>query len=130
MSLEMDNRRDTHVGRYYGGIIAIIVGAYSFLLGMLSMQFSLDVVLVVLGFLIGIHGAVMITPLADRFPRVNEALMVIFGALVIGYQAYQGTIRSVRGSGIWVNPGYDMGMVALGLILFLAGAIMFFMEEM
>ena len=134
MSLEMGNRNKSGSGRLYGGVIAIITGAYSFLIGMLSTYFEFEPVLIVLGFLVGIHGAVMVTPLADRYTRLNGILMMGFGALMIAYQAWMGITTPMGRAlgqqlGAWVNPGYDMGMVALALILFLAGVITFFSED-
>jgi hypothetical protein len=130
----MGNRNKSGSGRLYGGVIAIITGAYSFLIGMLSTYFEFEPVLIVLGFLVGIHGAVMVTPLADRYTRLNGILMMGFGALMIAYQAWMGITTPMGRSlgqqlGAWVNPGYDMGMVALALILFLAGVITFFSED-
>lgn len=134
MSLETGTQNTGGKPRLYTGVIAIITGAYSFLIGMLSTYFELQPVLIVLGFLVGIHGAVMVTPLAERYTRLNGILMMVFGALMIAYQAWMGATTTLGRSmgqqlGAWVNPGYDMGMVALALLLFLAGVITFFSEE-
>jgi hypothetical protein len=134
MSLEMGSQHRGGQARLYAGVIAIITGAYSFLIGMLSTYFEVEPVLIVLGFVIGIHGAVMVTPLAERYMRANGVLMMLFATLTIAYQAWMGITTPMGRSmgqelGAWVNPGYDMGMVALGLLLFLAGVITFFIEE-
>lgn len=134
MSLEMGHRREVRTGRYYGGVIAIIAGAYSFLLGMLSTYFTFEPVMIVLGFVVGVLGAVMVTPFGDRYPKINGVLMMLFGGLMIAYQAWRAAVRPLGRNmgqelGAWVNPGYDMGMVALALVLFLAGVTMFFTEQ-
>lgn len=134
MSLEMGSRREVQTGRYYGGIIAIVAGAYSFLLGILSTYFTFEPGMIVIGFFVGVHGAVMVTPLGERYPQINGVIMMGSGAVMILYQAWRAMMTPLGRNlgqelGAWVNPGYDMGMVALALILFLAGVTMFFSEQ-
>lgn len=132
--------------RQYGAAIALVSGIYSLLstvTGSGMMQSTGGVFMALLGVIVVVHGGVLLTPYADRLGGASGLLMIGYSVLMLLNQALIGVTGSVNwgmgggmgasmdgrmGSGIGSNMtagmGWDLGMVALAVLMLISGIIM------
>ncbi|WP_235063415.1 hypothetical protein [Candidatus Halobonum tyrrellensis] len=92
-----------------------------------------------LGVVVVAHGVVLLTPYADRLGGASGPLMVGYALLMLLNQALVGATGSTNwgmgggmgpgmdggmGSGMTAGMGWDLGMVALAILMLISGIIM------
>jgi len=132
--------------RQYGAAIALVSGLYSLvsatggggMMGTNSGWFMLF-----LGIVVVVHGVVLLTPYASRLGSASGPLMIGYSLLMLLNQALVGTTGSMNwgmggGMGTGMNGGmnggmgstmtagmtWDLGMVALAVLMLVSGVIM------
>ncbi len=115
--------------RLYAGAIAIVSGVYSIVAalgdGMAPMPPSALVMLGV-GIVVLVHGAILLTPAAQRIGRTSGPAMLLWAGVMLGSQALAATVPSwtmgePMGSG---SMAWDGGMVAVAVLMVISGLIM------
>lgn len=132
--------------RYYGAAIALVSGLYSLASatgggGMMGTNSGL--LMTLLGIVVVVHGVVLLTPYASRLGNASGPLMIGYSLLMLLNQALVGTTGSMNwgmgggmstgmGSGMsggmgstmtaWM--GWDLGMVALAILMLVSGVFM------
>jgi len=146
--METMNTSDTT--RQYGAAIALVSGVYSLLSattgsGMMSSNSGL--LMALLGVVVVVHGVVLLTPYADRLGNASGPLMIGYSLVMLLNQALVGVTGSMNwgmggGMGSGMNGGmdggmsggmgstmtagmaWDLGMVALAVLMLFSGVIM------
>jgi hypothetical protein len=145
----MDTINTNGTTRQYGAAIALISGVYSLLSattgsGMMSSNSGL--LMALLGVIVIVHGVVLLTPYADRLGNASGPLMIGYSLLMLLNQALVGISGSMNwglgsgmesgmnggmsgmnsgmGSTMTAGMGWDLGMVALAVLMLLSGVIM------
>jgi hypothetical protein len=128
--------------RQYGAAIAIVSGVYSLVsatsgTGMMGSNSGL--LMTALGVIVVGHGVVLLTSYADRLGSASGPLMIVYSLLMLLNQALVGTTGSVNwgmgsgmgggmnggmGAGMSAGMGWDLGMVALAVLMLISGVIM------
>jgi hypothetical protein len=132
--------------RQYGAAIALVSGLYSLISatgggGMMGTNSGWFMLL--LGIVVVVHGVVLLTPYASRLGSASGPLMIGYSLLMLGNQALVGTTGSMNwgmggGVGSGMNGGmsggmgstmsagmtWDLGMVALAVLMLVSGVIM------
>lgn len=128
--------------RLYGAAIALVSGLYSLVsatggAGMMGTNSGWFMLL--LGIVVVVHGVVLLTPYADRLGAASGPLMIGYSLLMLLNQALVGTTGSMNwgmgdgmssgmgggmGSGMTTGMGWDLGMVALAVLMLISGVIM------
>ncbi|WP_255198991.1 hypothetical protein [Halorarius litoreus] len=130
--------------RQYGAAIALVSGVYSLLsatggTGMMGSNSGL--LMALLGVVVVVHGVVLLTPYADRLGNASGPLMIGYSLVMLLNQALVGVTGSVNwgmgmGSGMeggmtggmestmTAGMGWDLGMVALAVLMLISGVIM------
>jgi hypothetical protein len=144
----MDTMNTSDTTRQYGAAIALVSGVYSLLSattgsGMMSSNSGL--LMALLGIVVIVHGVVLLTPYADRLGNASGPLMIGYSFLMLLNQALVGITGSMNwgmgggmgsgmsggmnggmssnmGSTMTVGMGWDLGMVALAVLI--SGLIM------
>lgn len=134
----MDGSRSTSTTRLYGAAIALASGGYSVLVGSTGRTAQAWLMLL-LGAVVVIHGAVLLTSWADRLGNASGPLMIAYAVLMLANQAWMGTMPGGRMGGgmsdggmmnggtmggVAGTMGVDAGMVALALLMLASGVIM------
>ncbi|MFN2419049.1 MAG: hypothetical protein ABR593_09020 [Candidatus Limnocylindria bacterium] len=94
--------------------------------GMGPMAPSATIMLVV-GVAVLVHGAVLLTPTAERFGRVSGPAMLLWSVVMLANQALVAAVpgwtmdRPMMGSG---SMTWDGGMVAIAVLMLISGLIM------
>ena len=94
----------------------------------------------VLGVVVVVHGVVLLTPAADRLGSASGPLMIGYALLMLLNQALVGATGSMNwgmgggmgmqggggmmGSGMTAGMAWDLGMVALAVLMLVSGVIM------
>lgn len=124
--------------RLYGGAIGIVSGGYS--LWSASMATAMGTggwLMAVLGVVVLVHGALLLTEFADRIGDASGLLMIAYSVLMLLNQALLGSEmmdgmgmggtgmdqRMMDGSTV-AGMGWDPGMVALATLMLVSGVIM------
>jgi hypothetical protein len=136
--------------RQYGAAIALVSGLYSLISaagggGMMGTNSGWFMLL--LGIVVVIHGVILLTPYAGRLGAASGPLMIGYSLLMLLNQALVGTTGSMNwgmgggmggGMGSGMNGGmsggmgstmtagmtWDLGMVALAVLMLVSGVIM------
>ncbi|RDZ55926.1 hypothetical protein C5B91_19700 [Haloferax sp. Atlit-10N] len=132
--------------RQYGAAIALVSGIYSLFsvvaeAGM--MQSAGGAFMALLGVIVVVHGVVLLTPYADRLGSASGPLMIGYSVLMLLNQTLVGVTGSMNwgmgggmgtgmdggmasgmGSNITAGMGWDLGMVALAVLMLVSGIIM------
>lgn len=66
------------------------------------------------------HGIVLLTPLAERLGRASGPLMIVWAAIMIGNQV----VATTMPGGAMRPTTWDVGMVALAVLMLVSGLIM------
>jgi hypothetical protein len=122
--------------RLYGASIAFVSGLYSlWSASMASRMVTSGWLMGLLGVVVIVHGAVLLTPFADRFGAASGPLMIAYSVVMLLNQALLGTGMMDDGSGMGMSGGmggsamtagmgWDAGMVALAVLMLVSGVIM------
>ncbi|MFC7164845.1 hypothetical protein [Halospeciosus flavus] len=134
--------------RQYGAAIALVSGVYSLLSatagsGMMSSNSGL--LMALLGVIVVVHGVVLLTPYASRLGNASGPLMIGYSLVMLLNQVLVGVtgsanwgmgmnsgmesgmnggIGSSMGSTMTAGMGWDLGMVAIAVLMLLSGIIM------
>jgi hypothetical protein len=142
----MDTMNTDDTTRQYGAAIALVSGLYSLLSvttgsGMMSSNSGL--LMALLGVIVLVHGVVLLTPYASWLGNASGPLMIGYSLLMLLNQALVGVTGSMdwgmgsgmgsgmnggmgsgMGSSMTAGMGWDLGMVALAVLMLLSGVIM------
>lgn len=122
--------------RLYGASIAFASGLYSLWSASMASQLVTSAVfMALLGIVVILHGAVLLTDYADRIGTASGPLMIAYSLLMLLNQALLGTGTINDGSGMGMDGGmggstmtagmgWDGGMVALAVLMLISGVIM------
>jgi hypothetical protein len=122
--------------RLYGASIALVSGLYSlWSASMASRMVTSGWIMGILGVVVIVHGAVLLTEYAGRLGDASGPLMVAYSVVMLLNQALLGTGMMDDGSGMGMNGGmggsgmtagmgWDAGMVALAVLMLVSGVIM------
>lgn len=122
--------------RLYGAAIAIASGLYSILsASTASRMVTSGWFMGVLGVVVIVHGAALLTEYADRLGDAGGPLMVVYSMLMLLNQVFLGTgllddggrmgmDGALGGSAMTTGMGWDAGMVALAVLMLVSGIIM------
>jgi hypothetical protein len=132
--------------RQYGAAIALVSGLYSLVSatgGSGMMGTNSGWLMLLLGIVVLVHGVVLLTPYANRLGSASGPLMIGYSLLMLLNQALVGTTGSMNwglgggmggGMGTGMNGGmsstmtagmaWDLGMVALAVLMLVSGVIM------
>lgn len=122
--------------RLYGAAIAIASGGYSVAVSGVGGTTGATLMLV-LGAVVVLHGAVLLTDWADRLGDASGPLMLAYSVLMLANQAWMGMQPRAMmdgGTGMMANRvgvmGWDPGMVTLALLMLASGVIMTVRSDM
>ncbi|MFB6195452.1 MAG: hypothetical protein ABEI80_04720 [Haloplanus sp.] len=138
------NGADERAVRQYGAAIALVSGVYSLLsaTGNGMMWSNSGLLMAALGIVVVVHGVVLLTPYADRIGTASGPLMIGYATLMLLNQALVGVTGSATwGMGGGMSPGmggmaggmnggmppgmgWNLGMVALAVLMLISGVIM------
>ena len=142
----METMNTNGTTRQYGAAIALVSGVYSLLsatggTGMMSSNSGL--LMALLGVVVVVHGVVLLTPYASRLGNASGPLMIGYSLVMLLNQALVGVTGSVNwgmgsgmgsgmnggmsggmGSSMTAGMGWDLGMVALAVLMLISGVIM------
>ncbi|AWB27656.1 hypothetical protein [Halococcoides cellulosivorans] len=125
--------------RLYGAAIAFASGGYSLWSASTAASMSASAwIMVVLGTIVLVHGAVLLTPASTRLGRASGPLMIGYAAIMLFNQALLGTgmmggsddmtdgmgMNGGMGDTAASTMGWDPGMVALAALMLASGLIM------
>jgi hypothetical protein len=123
--------------RLYGAAIGVVSGGYS--LWSASMGTTMGTggwLMAVLGVVVIVHGALLLTDVADRIGDASGPLMIAYSVLMLLNQALVGSgmMDGMGGTGMdgqmgmggstMTGMGWDAGMVALATLMLVSGVIM------
>lgn len=122
--------------RLYGAAIAFISGLYSLWSASAgSRMVTSSWLMLILGAVVIVHGAVLLTNYADRIEGSSGPLMIGYSILMLANQVLLATGTLADGSGMGMDDsmgastmtagmGWDAGMVALAVLMLASGLIM------
>ncbi|GAB7012433.1 hypothetical protein [Halolamina salina] len=126
--------------RLYGAAIAVVSGAYSLWSASVGPMGTGGWLMLALGAVVLVHGALLLTDYADRLGDASGPLMIAYAVLMLLNQTLLGTgmidgmdggMNGGMGGGMQggttmpsAGMGWDAGMVALALLMLLSGVIM------
>lgn len=119
--------------RLYGAAIAFASGGYSIAAGSVGATARATLMLVI-GLVVVLHGAVLLTSLADRIGDASGPLMIAYALVMVANQAWPGAMGGGMTGGMMGGDmgmmGWDPGMVTLALLMLASGVIMTLRREM
>jgi len=122
--------------RLYGASIAAVSGIYSlWSASMAERMVTSALLMAVLGVVVIGHGAVLLTPYAEKLGSASGPLMVVYSVLMLLNQVLLATgvfddgsdmmgMGGMGGSGMTAGMGWDAGMAALAVLMLASGVIM------
>lgn len=122
--------------RLYGAAIAFASGLYSlWSASMASRMVASGWIMSILGVVVIVHGAILLTDLAPRLGEMSGPLMIVYAVVMLVNQALLGTGIMDDGSGMGMTDGmggstmtasmgWDAGMLFLAVLMLLSGFIM------
>jgi len=122
--------------RLYGASIAGVSASYSLWSASMATQAGpSSLLMAALGVVVLVHGALLLTPSADRLGNASGPLMVAYAAVMLLNQALLGTgmtndgmmgYGGMNGGAMGMNGsmGWDPGMVSLAVLMLASGVIM------
>ncbi|WP_245903083.1 hypothetical protein [Salinigranum rubrum] len=134
--------------RQYGAAIALVSGIYSLVSatgGRGMMGSNSGLLMALLGVVVVVHGVVLLTPYASRLGNASGPLMIGYSLVMLLNQALVGFTDSANwgmgmgggmgsgmnggmsggmGSTMTAGMGWDLGMVALAILMLISGVIM------
>lgn len=131
------------VARLYGGVIAVVSGLYSLWLSSTGMAFdAAGTLMAILGLVVLLHGvALFVVP--DRLGDASGPLMVVWAVLMLLNQVWMATMTGPgtmdggmgmnggmdSGMGVVGGMGWNVGMLAIAVIMLASGVIMWTAEN-
>ena len=132
----------TATTRQYGAAIALVSGLYSLVsatggTGMMGSNSGL--LMALLGVIVVVHGVVLLTPYANQIGNASGLLMIGYSLVMLLNQGLVGITGSANwgmgsgmdsgmtsgvGSTMTAGMGWDLGMVALAVLMLISGVIM------
>lgn len=121
--------------RLYGAAIALVSGLYSLWSASTATRMAASAwVMGLLGAVVVVHGAVLLTDYAERLGGASGPLMIAYAVVMLLAQALLG-VGMMDGGGMGMDGraagspmtsgmGWDAGMVALAVLMLLSGVIM------
>lgn len=136
----MNETRSISTMRLYGSAIAFASGSYSVIVGSAGSAGNRTLMLI-LGVVVVIHGAVLLTDLADQLSGTSGPLMLGYAVLMLANQGWMwmgadGGMSTGMNGGMMggptgmVGPGLDLGMIVLALLMLVSGGVMTVRPEM
>jgi hypothetical protein len=121
--------------RLYGAVIAFTSGMYSLWSATSASSMTTSSwLMIALGAVVIAHGAVLLTAVAESLGGASGPLMIAYSAVMLLNQALLATGILDDGSGMGMNGGmgssmtgsmgWDVGMVALAVLMLSSGVIM------
>jgi hypothetical protein len=124
--------------RLYGATIAFASGLYSvWSASTMSQMVASGWLMLLLGTVVIVHGAVLLTDYADRLGSASGPLMIVYAIVMLVNQALLGAGLMDSGQGMGMNDGmgmggstmtagmgWDAGMVTLAVVMLASGLIM------
>lgn len=122
--------------RLYGASIAFVSGLYSlWSASMASRMVTSSWLMGLLGVVVIVHGAVLLTDYAEKLGGASGPLMIAYSVVMLLNQALLGTGMMDDGSGMGMSGGmggstmtagmgWDAGMVALAVLMLVSGVLM------
>lgn len=124
--------------RLYGAAIGVASGAYSLWSASTASRMTTGAwLMAVLGVVVVVHGALLLTAYADRIGGASGPLMIAYAAVMLLNQALlatgstdggdmgmDGSSMGMDGGGMAAGMSWDAGMVALALLMLASGVIM------
>lgn len=122
--------------RLYGAAIAVTSGVYSmWSAASASRVVASSWVMALLGIVVIVHGAILLSSFADRLGSTSGPLMIVYAVVMLLTQALVGAGMLDDGSAMGMSTsmgestmtagmGWDVGMVALALLMLASGLIM------
>lgn len=124
--------------RLYGASIAFASGLYSlWSASTASRMVTSSWIMGILGVIVVLHGAVLLTDAADRLGSASGPLMIAYSLVMLLNQALLGTGMMDAGSGMGMGMdsgmggstmtagmGWDAGMVVLAALMLVSGIVM------
>lgn len=122
--------------RRYGAAIAFASGLYSlWSASTASRMVASSWLMSVLGVVVLVHGAILLTDYADRLGTASGPLMIAYSVVMLLNQALlgggmletgtdMGTTGGMGGSSMTAGMGWDAGMVFLAALMLVSGLIM------
>lgn len=130
--------------RLYGGAIGVVSGLYAILIPGAELLDMADAdssgalsvggwAMLAVGVAALIHGILLFTPLVADMSGISGPLMLVWATIMVGNQALVATVADwgMAGSGMGgmdgamsSSMGWDPGMVAIGILMFISGLIM------
>lgn len=123
--------------RLYGATIAVVSGAYSLASALTGSRMGgVAWAMALLGGVVVVHGAILLTDVADRLGGVGGPLMVAYAVLMLLLQGLlaaglanrdgmgSGMDGGMGGSPMTGGMGWDAGMVALAVLMLASGLVM------
>lgn len=122
--------------RLYGAAIAFASGLYSLWSASTASRMTASGwLMALLGVVVVVHGAVLLTDYADRLGDASGPLMIVYAVVMLLNQALlgmgmmddgsgMGANGGMGGSGVTAGMGWDAGMVALAVLMLVSGVIM------
>ena len=142
----MDTMNTIDATRQYSAAIALVSGVYSLFsatTGSGMMNSNSGLLMAVLGVVVVVHGVVLLTPYASRLGNASGALMIGYSLVMLLNQAIVGVTGSINwglgggmgtgmdssmsggmGSSMTAGMSWDLGMVALAVLMLISGIIM------
>lgn len=136
----------TDTTRAYGAAIALVSGVYSLVTATAGsmMGTTSGTLMLLLGVVVVGHGVVLLTPYADRLGNASGPLMVVYALVMLLNQAVVGATGANwgmggvdgmggmgggmggmnGGMGTMPGMGWDLGMVALAVLMLASGVLM------
>lgn len=124
--------------RLYGAAIALASGLYSIWSASAASRLGTSGwAMLLLGVVVVVHGAVLLTRYGDRLGNASGPLMIVYSLMMLLNQALLGTGMMGGGSGMGMGSGtqmggssmtagmgWDAGMAALAVLMLASGLIM------
>ncbi|WP_254538792.1 hypothetical protein [Halomarina litorea] len=141
----MNTNTDSTTMRQYGAAIAVVSGLYSLVSatgGSGMMGSNSGLLMALLGVVVVVHGVVLLTPSAVRLGNASGPLMIGYSLVMLLNQVLVGVTGSANwgmgsgmgssmdggmgsmGSPMTAGMGWDLGMVALAVLMLISGIIM------
>lgn len=111
--------------RLYGSAIAVVSGLYSVYLATSGVEMTANAwFMLALGLIVTVHGLVLLTPRAIG-SSASGPLMIVYALLMLGHQVWLGTQGEMgMGGPMRMGMSWDVGMVALAVLMLVSGVIM------
>lgn len=128
--------------RLYAAAIALVSGVYSVWTASMATRMGLGGwIMLVVGVVVIVHGIALLTAFAETMGEWSGPLMIGYSIIMLVNQGFLGTGMMNSGGGMGMDGGmggggmmggmaWDLGMVALAVLMLISGVIMIQTGEM